>query len=129
MMRLPGILSEIADVAGEHAAIAIAQARGGTQVYFPPVPADDHWICRLIGKTAAMRVCDQMTAGVGPRRVDVPLGPTGNVADMTKKRATVDRMIIAGRSERDIALATGYTTRQVRRRRANLREDGQLSLF
>ncbi len=128
-MRLPGILSEIADVAGEHAAIAIAQARGGTQVYFPPVPADDHWICRLIGKTAAMRVCDQMTAGVGPRRVDVPLGPTGNVADMTKKRATVDRMIIAGRSERDIALATGYTTRQVRRRRANLREDGQLSLF
>tara|TARA_R110002049_G_scaffold203696_1_gene374267 strand:- start:641 stop:1027 length:387 start_codon:yes stop_codon:yes gene_type:complete len=128
-MRLPGILSEIADVAGEHAAIAIAQARGGTQVYFPPVPADDHWICRLIGKTAAMRVCDQMTAGVGPRRVDVPLGPTGNVADMNKKRATVDRMIIAGRSERDIALATGYTTRQVRRRRANLREDGQLSLF
>tara|TARA_R110002124_G_scaffold121845_1_gene280205 strand:- start:1044 stop:1190 length:147 start_codon:yes stop_codon:yes gene_type:complete len=48
---------------------------------------------------------------------------------MTRKRATVDRMIIAGRSERDIALATGYTTRQVRRRRARLREDGQLSLF
>ena len=128
-MRLPGVLSEIADVAGENAAIAIAQARGGTQVYFPPVPADDHWICRLIGKDAAYRVCDQLTAGVGPRRVDMPLGPTGNVADMAEKRAKVDRMILAGRSERDIALSTGYTSRQVRRRKANLRDDDQLTMF
>jgi hypothetical protein len=129
MSALPGVLAEIADVAGEAAALAVAEAAGGTSVYFPPRPRADHWLCTLIGPDAALRVCDRLTAGVGPRRVDLPLGPTGHVADMRKAQATIDRMIMAGRSERDIARATGYTIRQVRRRRARLRDDRQLSLL
>jgi hypothetical protein len=31
MNQLPGILAEIADIAGEDAALAVAAARGGTQ--------------------------------------------------------------------------------------------------
>jgi hypothetical protein len=46
-------------------------------------------------------------------RVDLPLGPKGAAARL---RAKVDRMIADDRSERDIALATGYTIRGVRRR-------------
>lgn len=128
-MALPGVLAEIADVAGEDAALHIAAARGGTQVYIPPVPANDHWLCRLIGREEARAVCDRLTCGVGPRRVDLPLGPKGAAALL---RAKVDAMLAEDRSERDIALATGYTIRGIRLRRAKLgtkRSDGQLSLF
>lgn len=129
MSHLPAILAEIAEVAGEDAALAIAGARGGTQIYLPPVPAPDHWLSILIGHDAAKAVCDRLTCGVGGLRVDLPLGPTGRAA---KARAIVDRMLREGRSERDIALATGYAIRGIRKRRAMLnlpRDDRQLPLF
>jgi hypothetical protein len=130
MTTLPPLLAEIAEVAGEEAALALAQACGGVRVYIPASPAADHWISKLIGHDAARRVCDRLTAGLGiQRRVDMPLGPTGHNATMQAMQAHADRMIIAGRSERDIARATGYTTRQVRRRRAAIRDDRQMTLL
>lgn len=129
MSALPGVLGEIAQIAGEDAAMALADARGGTQIYVPPVPDNNHWLCRLLGRDQAKAVCDYLTAGVGPRRVELPLGPTGHAARM---RAKVDAMIRDGRTERDIALATGYTVRAVRRRVAKLgivRTSSQLDLF
>ena len=115
---LPDILQEIADIAGEDAALAIASARGGTQVYIPPVPDIDHWLCRLIGVNNARKVADKLTEGVGiGRRVDLPLGPASSAARL---RAKVDAMILEGRSERDIALATRYSIRAVRRRRKRM---------
>lgn len=125
----PGVLGEIADVAGEAAALAIAEQRGGTQIYFPPVPAEDHWLCALIGREAAVKVCDRLTCGVGPLRVDLPLGPTGTER---RSRAQIDELLAQNKSERYIAQATGYTIRTVRRRRARLgrsRDDRQLSLI
>lgn len=128
-MALPGVLAEIAEVAGEDAALALARALGGTQVYIPPVPANDHWLCRLIGRAEAHAVCERLTCGVGPRRVDLPIGPASPAAQL---RAQVDAMLHEGRSERDIALATRYTTSAIRKRKAKLgivRDDGQLTLF
>lgn len=130
MTDLPPLLAEIAEVAGEEAALALAQACGGTRVYIPAAPAPDHWISKLIGHEAALSVCDRLTAGLGiQRRVDMPLGPTGNNATFRSMQAHADRMIVAGRSERDIARNTGYTTRQVRRRRAKIRDDRQMNLL
>lgn len=129
MTMLPGVLAQIANVAGEDAALAIARARGGTQIYIPPEPGPDHWMTKLIGREAAKAVADELTCGVGGLRLDLPLGPTGNAARMQRK---VDEMLTEGRSERDIALATGYTIRGVRMRRAKLgklRDDRQLTLF
>lgn len=126
---LPGVLAQIANVAGEDAAIAIARARGGTQVYIPPEPGPDHWLTRLIGMAAARAVADELTCGVGSIRVDLPLGPDGHAA---QARARVDAMLREGASERDIALATRYTIRGIRRRRAlmgKVRDDRQLTLF
>lgn len=126
---LPAILAEIAEVAGRDAALAIADVRGGTQIYLPPVPDADHWLCRLIGIEAARKVADRLTMGVGPRRVDLPLGPSGHQA---RVRAKVDAMLAEGRSERDIALATRYSTRAIRRRRQQLgapKNDRQLTLL
>jgi len=127
---LPGALKEIAAVAGEDAALAIAAARGGTQIYIPPEPGRDHWLTKLVGPKAALAIADKFTCGVGGMRLDLPLGPKGHAA---RQRAKVDRMILAGgASESDIARATGYTIRAVRRRRAKLglpADDRQLSLL
>lgn len=124
--RLPGVLAEIAAVAGEAAALAIAEARGGTQIYVPPAPPPGHWLCELVGEKAAQAIADRLTCGVGGRRVDLPLGPCGH---QSRARVRVDRMLMAERSERDIALATGYTTRGVRKRRAQLRDSRQPRLL
>lgn len=127
--HFPGVLAEIAAVAGDDAALAIARARGGTEVYIPPAPAADHWLTKLVGAQAARAIADHLTCGVGGLRVELPTGPAGHGVRM---RAEVDRLIGEGRSERDIALRTGYTIRGVRRRVKRLggpKDKRQLSLF
>lgn len=126
---LPGALGEIAEVAGVDAALAIARVRGGTEIYVPANPGPDHWISRLVGLDNAAAIADKLTCGVGGRRLELPLGPHGHAES---QRAKVDAMIREDRSERDIALATGYSIRAVRRRRAKLGRppnSRQLSLF
>lgn len=126
---LPGVLGEIARVAGEEAALAIAQARGGTEIYIPPAPPKDHWLSKLVGHETALEIADHLTCGISGMRVELPTGPAGHAAQM---RAKVDAMLREGRSERDIALATGYTIRGVRRRRARSGQTGdsrQLDFF
>lgn len=129
MMELPAVLAQIANVAGEDAALAIAEARGGTQIYIPPAPGPDHWLSKLVGREAATAIAKELTDEIGSIRIDLPLGPAGHNAKM---RAKLDAMIAEGRSERDIALSTRYSARTIRRRRAHLGKDGdpnQLSLF
>lgn len=127
---LPGVLADIAEVAGVEAALAIATARGGTEIYVPPVPGADHWITRLVGADAALAIATLLTCGQGNgMRIELPLGPTGHAA---RQRAMVDSMIAENRSELEIARATGYTIRTVRRRRARLgrvEDDRQFSLL
>lgn len=115
--HLPGVLGDIARVAGEEAALKIAHAVGGTEAYIPPIPANDHWLCELVGIELAREIADHLTCGVSGMRLELPSGPRGF---MKQAAAQVDRMLAQGRSERDIALATGYTIRGVRQRRAKL---------
>ena len=128
---LNGVLGDIARVASEDAALAIARELGGTRVYFPADPAPGHWLTKLVGSEAAKAICETLTGGfVGGARIDLPLGPTGTLED---GRSRLDALLIEGKlSERDIALETGYTTRTVRRRRAMLgkpRDSRQQDLF
>lgn len=126
---LPQVLADIAMIAGEEAARRVAGAVGGTRVYIPPQPGPDHWLSKLVGIDAARKIADHFTAGVGPLRIDIPLGDTGFIAS---QQARIDAMIVAGRSERDIALACGYTGRGVRKRKARLaalRDSRQGDLF
>ncbi|MEL6487556.1 MAG: hypothetical protein AAFQ13_10500 [Pseudomonadota bacterium] len=117
--RFTGCLADIARVAGDEAALTIGRALGGTQVYFPSAPAADHWLSQMVGHEAAVAIGEELTAGIGGIRIDVPVGQFGHAESL---RAKVDRMIAEGKSERDIALTTRYTTRGVRKRRALLRE-------
>ncbi len=126
---LPQVLADIAAIAGEEAARRVAGTVGGTQVYIPPHPGPDHWLSQLVGHEAACKIADHFTAGVGPLRLEIPLGDTGFIASA---QARCDAMLAAGLSERDIALALRYTTRTVRRRRARLkglRDSRQGDLF
>ncbi|WP_454887849.1 hypothetical protein [Sphingomonas oryzagri] len=118
MTALPRVLAEIAEIAGEDAALAVARERGGTQVYLPPEPKPDHWLSELLGHDVAGKIAAQLTGGF-PMRVEIPLGPTSHAA---RTRAIVDRMISEGRSETEIAKASGYNARSIRRRRAIMRD-------
>lgn len=129
-VKLPGALGDIARVAGREAAEKIGRKFGGVQVYFPARPRPDHWLTQLVGEDAALAIGEELTGGFsGGARIDLPTGSFGQAAT---KQAEADQMIREGKSERDIALATGYTSRTVRRRRAKLlgdRDSRQGSFF
>lgn len=116
---LSGLLAEIARAGGVDAALAIARKLGGTRVYFPVKPEPDHMLSQLIGHEAALAVCDELTGGRCGLAYDIPLGQFGHQETL---RAKVDRLIAEGATERDIALATRYTERGVRKRKQALRE-------
>lgn len=115
---LPSLLAEIAQVAGLDAALKLAEARGGTEIYVPAAAPSGHWLADTVGIEAAAAICAHFT-GSGPGcRLELPNGPAGSIAQLRRK---VDRMISEGKSEREIALACGYTGRGVRLRRAKAR--------
>lgn len=122
LRHLPHVLDEIARIAGEDAARAVVEAVGGVQVYIPPRPTADHWLSKLVGIEDAQTIADHFTAGFGGIRIEIPSHDTGFIA---RAQAKCDAMLLAGRSERDIARACGYTIRTVRRRRAALKQAGQ----
>lgn len=130
MTMLTGILGQIAEVAGEAAALRLAAAKGGTQIYVPPAPGPDHWLTQMVGQDAASAIADLFTAGFAGARVDLPIGPTGSYARARAEAAArIDALIRTNMSESDIARATGYTIRTIRRHRARIRDDRQFSLF
>src|SRR5690606_38645812 len=55
--QLPGIVAEIAEVAGIDAAWALVGAKGGQQVFIPAKAKPDHWLTKLVGLEAAQAIC------------------------------------------------------------------------
>lgn len=123
---LPALLAEIAQVAGLDAALKLAEARGGTEVYIPATATDGHWLVETVGRSAANAICAHFTVHASGCRLELPLGPAGTAAQL---RRQIDRMIAEGRSEREIALAAGYTGRGIRLRKAKIKADTQDGLF
>lgn len=126
---LPGVLAEIASVAGEAAALAISARVGGTRVYIPTHAPDDHWLVESVGREAADKVCARLAGD----RYDVP---TLGVGAYRRFRLAVAKHVHdldkAGKSAREIARAAGLTQRAVHRHRKTHRggdKGGQGSLF
>lgn len=128
MTGLPRILAEIAEVAGEPAALAIAAARGGGRASIPARVKPGHWLAETVGMDAAVAISRHFTSGRGTVEIDVPLGPSGTIA---KAYRAMHNMIAEGRSADEIARAVGMSRRSVLRNKARLRgaDDGQGSLF
>lgn len=134
MDELPGLLGEIAEIAGLSAALALAERVGGTRVTIPARAPDGHWLVKTVGREAADKICDHLRIlapdgrEAGARHVVIPSGPAGCLA---KARKRLVRELEAGTSAREAARRTGLSERTAFRMRARLREedDSQGTLF
>jgi hypothetical protein len=119
-MRLPGVLAEIADVAGEAAAVQICAHAGGTRVYIPASCPDDHWLVECVGREKADRICAHLSAGEhSGQRFDIPLAEGGAYKAFRRALARhVHELDAENKSSRDIAREAGVSQRTVHRHRS-----------
>ena len=98
---LPGILADIAEIAGAHAAIAVAERLGGVRVVVRP--GGDLWriLADVAGERAARRVV-QRWRGI---QVCIPVA----------RRQRIAWMIRSGMRVAEIARAVGCSERTVQR--------------
>ncbi|MEQ1697387.1 MAG: hypothetical protein ABL901_16265 [Hyphomicrobiaceae bacterium] len=123
---LPGLIAELAEVAGLNAALALATARGGNRIYIPAKAADDHWLVATVGRPAADKIMTYYATGV---ELDLPRGPTGLRAETWRR---LYRMLDEGCSSSQITRALGISRDMVKHHRAKLRTQAvtaQMSLF
>jgi hypothetical protein len=123
---LPALLAEIAEVAGLATALALAEERGGNRIYIPERAPDDHWLVRLVGRSATDKLCHHFATPSGIE-LELPRGPTGSRAAQWRELRT---MIEAGRPSSEITRRLGISRRTVTRHRGRHEtDDGQGSLF
>lgn len=122
MSEFPETLARIAEAAGPEAARRIAEARGGTMVEIPRRLRGNNWLTDLVGPEAAAAIVQALGHG----RLYVPAGDARCAGG---RRAEAARLIEAGLSERETALATGLSQPTVRRIRRRLRETPALPLL
>ena len=111
---LPETLAEIAEVAGLEAALRLARAKGGTEIYIPAKLKPGHWLIEAVGAEAAEALRAHYATGCSIR---LPVGPASTLAEL---RRVADDMIAKGRSNAEVALTVGYSERAIRYRRSQL---------
>lgn len=129
---LPALLAEIAEVAGIDAAIAIADEKGGQEVFISARLRPDNWLIRCIGADKAEILSRHFCASGGGRvKLQIPLGPVGSyVAERQRRQRVMAEAVERGASSNEIAKLAGITGRSVRRFRARYGGDpDQGSLF
>lgn len=131
MSSLPGILADIADIAGNEAAYKIASAVGGTRVSIPPRAVEGHWLTELLGFDLANEICTGL-ATLDPdgklRGVRDEVIPRGPASIMKAARRQARDALDSGKSAREAARISGLTERTIWRMKAK-DDDGQGSLF
>ncbi len=121
-MKTPTLLAEIVEVAGVAAALSVARARGGTEIYFPN-PATIHggsgvWLVEAVGRETALKIAEAL----------FPMGccvyiPTWGDAF---RRTEVLELTRARRGANEIARVIGCSNRTVFRVRQRLKKEGLL---
>lgn len=106
---LPESLAELARLIGLDAAIALARARPGVRIYVPldVETLNGHWLAQTIGFEAALRMVGRY-GGDGHFLV-----PKAWRALIAARNRGIVREFLAGRSQRDLALAHALTERQI----------------
>jgi hypothetical protein len=117
---LPGILQEIADAAGDAAALVIASRAGGTRVYIPAKVTDAHWLVECVGREAAEKLCNHFMVDGRGQRIEIPLHVGGSYRQLQRAIAKRIHEMDAGdeASSSKIARVAGVTQRTVHRHRA-----------
>lgn len=131
MSNLPGILADIADIAGNDAAYDVARSHGGTRVSIPPRATEGHWLTELLGFETADKIC-QGLATLDPdgklRGVQNEIIPRGPASILTAARRRAQQALDEGKSAREAARIAGLHERTIWRMKAK-EDDGQGSLF
>lgn len=131
MSTLPGILADIADIAGIDAAYEVARSHGGTRVSIPPRAVQGHWLTELLGFEMADKIC-QGLATLDPdgklRGVQNEIIPRGPAAILNAARRRAQEALDEGKSAREAARIAGLHERTIWRMKAK-EDDGQGSLF
>lgn len=112
--RFPNLIRQIADIAGEDAAKAIAESRGGQENVYFPMPdklSDSHWLSKIVGLELAKKICQQITG-----KIQVPM-----YSCVKSDADAIIRMTAEGKSQNFIASELGISTRTVRRWRRKSR--------
>lgn len=131
MSSLPGLLGDIADIAGSTVALQIAQSYGGTRVNIPPRAHAGHWLVDLVGFETADKICrglatlDAEGHLKGIHKEVLPLGPAGALQN-ARRRAR--EALADGKSAREAARIAGLHERTIWRMKSD-DDDGQGSLF
>ncbi|MDQ2084663.1 phage terminase small subunit-related protein [Xanthobacteraceae bacterium Astr-EGSB] len=114
------MLAEIAEVAGEAAALQVCTSFGGSYIYIPAACNDDHWLAQCVGREKADRICAHLGIdGSGGQKYYVALVDGGVFKALQRSVAkTVHQQSADGKSARDIARGIGVSERTVRRHRA-----------
>ena len=113
-VHLPGVLAEIAEIAGGAAALQVADAKGGLEKVHIPMPdnlRDGHWLVEAVGMNHAQAIARRLGGG----KVDSPFGPFAGQRKRT--HAAIRQAIEGGSSPAEIARATGVHQRTARRHR------------
>ncbi len=118
MSNLPGILAEIAAIAGEDAALQIARAKGGMIAYVP-LPTNlraGHWLAEAVGLHKGRLIAERFGGGA----CEIPIAGAGNRA---QTHAAIRRAIDDGLSTQKIAHLVGVSLNTVKRHRAAIKRD------
>lgn len=122
---LPTVLAEIAAVAGQEAAWALARAHGGVTVYIPHRAKNGHWLTELVGFDAADKICQHYRVGDSGIRLLIPL------AKQAAARERLVKALEAGMSAPEAASTAGMHERTAYRARKKIagEDDRQGKLF
>lgn len=113
---LPGILQEIAEVAGRDAALAIQEVKGGHQAFIVSRMSDANWLVRTVGRAKAEAISRHFTSGHIRLKVDIPTGDqSAYLQGVLSRREAMVAAIQRGAGANEIASAGGITNRSARR--------------
>ncbi|WP_311272364.1 MULTISPECIES: helix-turn-helix domain-containing protein [unclassified Rhizobium] len=131
MTSLPGLLGDIAEIAGATVALQIAQSHGGTRVSIPPRAEDNHWLTELVGFETANLICKGLATLDPDGRLKgihseiMPLGPASLLKNARRKAL---QALDDGKSVREAARLAGLHERTVWRMKSES-DDEQGRLF
>ena len=132
MTSLPGLLGDIAEIAGAEIAYRVAAARGGTRASIPPRAQAGHWLTELLGMEEADKICrglatlDNEGKLRGIRDEIIPRGP----ASLLRNARRIARQALdEGKPAREAARIAGLHERTIWRMKSQEDDDSQGDLF
>jgi len=126
MEGLPPVLADLAEIIGLGAALRLAEAYGGTEIYVPRTPGPDHPVAQVIGLEAARRLGEYLGTPTSGGRIEVP---KGDALSRSRRNRAIVAAVVQGASKQQVARQHGLTTRWVRRLCNGDTDDRQPDLF